>query len=363
MLSICIAALTISLICGACLSLFYTFFTPSMLAALQVDAALRPAASSYIYWRGAIAWAALAQSACLSTMMATRDAITPLKIIGLAAAVNVVADYLLCAWPLRLGCAGAAAATSFATLLSCGFMLQGLAKKNILPRIKMPTMKKFTELLEFTGPLLLITLTRLGGFIAMQRTAMKLGVEQLAGYQLCINLMMFFLLFGEPLSQLSQTKLPSLLDEKDGPSVFANLKSVLTLAGITSVGIGAVAFAAAACGSGIISSDLGVQLVAKSAAPTLFVTVAVSIFAIAVDGAMLASRDFGFMLVTGLGSFIAQLKLLPYCTSVSDILGTFMFRLGMYAIAALARMALGFGGVGRVIRAGRKKRVASPAPS
>jgi len=171
------APLTVSLLCGAGLSLFYAFGTPFLLGALRVDPALRPAAASYIYWRGSIAWAALAQAACLSTMMATRDAVTPLKIIGLAAVVNVVGDYMLCAWPLRLGCAGAAAATSLATLLSCGFMLKGLQKKHILPRIKVPSKKNFKELMDFTGPLLLITITRLGGFIAMQRTAMKLGVQ------------------------------------------------------------------------------------------------------------------------------------------------------------------------------------------
>ena len=61
------APLTVSLLCGAGLSLFYAIGTPFLLRALRVDAALRPAAASYIYWRGAIAWAALAQAACLST--------------------------------------------------------------------------------------------------------------------------------------------------------------------------------------------------------------------------------------------------------------------------------------------------------
>ena len=168
---------------------------------------------------------------------------------------------------------------------------------------------------------------------------------------------MFFLLFGEPLSQLSQTKLPSLLDERDGPAVFANLKSVLTLAGLTSAAVGAVAYLAAKFGAGVISSDVAVQLVAQNSAPALFAAVATTIFAVAVDGAMLASRDFGFMLVMGLGSFLGQLQLLPYCTSVSAILGTFTLRLGSYAIGSLARMALGFGGVGRVIRSKEKNSV------
>lgn len=295
-------------------------------------------------------------------MMATRDAMTPLKIIGLAAVVNVIGDALLCAWPLRLGCAGAAAATSFATLLSCGFMLKALAKKKILPTIRIPTTKELAGLLEFTGPLLAITITRMGGIIAMQRTAMKLGVQSLAGYQLCTNLLVFFLLFGEPLSQLSQTKLPSLLDRGDGPAVFATLKSILALAGLTSIGVAAVAYAAAVFGSGVISSDLAVQQIARTAAPALFLNVAGAIFAIAVDGAMLASKDFGFLLVIGLATFLMQLSILPYCTTVSDIFNTFTLRLVTYTIAVLARVAIGFGEVGRAIRSKHRKAVSPQAP-
>lgn len=108
--------LTFSIISGILLSIFYIFFTPKMLAALKVDPILRPASASYVYWRGSISWAALTQSVCLSIMLATRDAITPLKVISLAAAVNVIGDTLLCVYPFRMGTAGAAAATAFATV-------------------------------------------------------------------------------------------------------------------------------------------------------------------------------------------------------------------------------------------------------
>jgi Na+-driven multidrug efflux pump len=263
-------ALTVSLICGVGLSLAFALCTPWLLSLLRVQNSLRPSASSYIYWRGSIAWAALAQSVCLSTLMATRDAVTPLKIIGLAALVNVVGDSLLCVWPWRLGCAGAAAATAVATLTSCGAMLRALSRKKLLPAVRIPARREIMGLLEFTGPLLAITLTRMGGIIAMQRTAMKLGVQSLAGYQLCINLLMFFVLFGEPLSQLSQTQLPALLDRGDGLAVTATLRSILTLAGYTSLGVAAVAYGVAMFGSAMISSDVAVQLVARTAAPALF---------------------------------------------------------------------------------------------
>jgi Na+-driven multidrug efflux pump len=282
------APLTVSLICGFGLSIFYMLFTPKMLATLNVAPALRPSATSYIYWRGAISWAALAQAVSLSIMMATRDAMTPLKIIALSAIVNVVGDTLLCVWPFRCGVSGAGAATAFATLFSSAFMIRGLQQKNILPKIQLPTKKELVSLTEFTGPLFAITITRLMGFVSMQRAAMSLGVKQTAAYQLCINLIVFFLLFGEPLSQLSQTQLPALIDSKDGKQVRSNLKSVLALGMFTALGVGCVAGLSVFFGASAFSSDMIVQGLAKEAAPSVFVTVATAIFAVTVDGAMLA---------------------------------------------------------------------------
>ena len=282
------APLTVSLICGFCLSIFYAFFTPKMLATLNVAPALRASAASYIYWRGAITWAALAQGVSLSIMMATRDVTTPLKIVALSAIVNIVGDALLCVWPLQLGVSGAGAATAFATLFSSAFMIRGLRRKGILPKIRLPTKKELVSLTEFTGPLFAITITRLIGFVSMQRAAMSLGVKQTAAYQLCINLIIFFLLFGEPLSQLSQTQLPALIDSEDGKQVRSNLKSVLALGIFTALGIGSVAGLSVFFGASAFSSDLIVQGLAKEAAPSVFLTVATAIFAVTVDGAMLA---------------------------------------------------------------------------
>jgi Na+-driven multidrug efflux pump len=273
------APLTVSLICGFSLSIFYALCTPNMLATLKVTPALRGAAASYIYWRGAIAWAALAQGVSLSIMMATQDAITPLKIIALSALVNVVGDTMLCCWPLQWGVSGAAAATAFATLFSSAFMVRGLKRKGILPQVRIPTRKELMSLTEFTGPLLAIAITRQIGFVSMQRAAMTLGVKQTAAYQLCINLIIFFLLFAEPLSQLSQTQLPALIDANSGSEIQSNLKSVLLLGLLTALGVGSVAGLAVFFGASAFSSDLIVQGLAKEAAPSVFVTVATAILA------------------------------------------------------------------------------------
>jgi Na+-driven multidrug efflux pump len=113
----------------------------------------------------------------------------------------------------------------------------------------------------------------------MQRAAMTLGVKETAAYQLCINLIIFFLLFAEPLSQLSQTQLPALIDAQDGDQVRSNLKSVLILGLFTALGIGSAAGMSVFFGAAAFSSDLIVQGLAKEAAPSVFITVATAIFA------------------------------------------------------------------------------------
>lgn len=348
------APLTVAIVCGLVLSGLYAAFTPWMLSVLAVDPALRSNAASYIHWRGAITWAALAQNVSLQVMLATRDAVTPLKIVALAAVFNVIGDALLCVWPFRWGCAGAAAATSVATLVSSGFMLRALARRRLLPSLRVPGRKELVGLLEFTGPLLAVTITRLLGFVAMQRQAMKLGVQQLAGYQLCINVVIFFLLFAEPLSQLSQTKLPSLVDNDDGDAVLANLKSIASLALGASLVVGGLAYSTLRFGSGIFTGDAGVQLLAQQAAPAVFLNVATAIVCVAADGAMLASRDFGFMLAVGVMTYLVQTRLLGSCASLSAIFATFTLRLGIYTVACVARAVSGGGALGRAIRNRRK---------
>jgi Na+-driven multidrug efflux pump len=273
--------LSVALLAGGVVSLLYALFTPRMLTALQVAPSLRAPAASYIYWRGAITWAALAQNVILNILLATRDAITPLKIVILAALVNVVGDFMCCVWPLRMGCGGAAAATAFATLLSSFFMVQSLKRKHLLPPLHFPTKQQLVDLMEFTGPLLAITLTRLIGSINMQRAASRLGVQQLAAYQMSINVMWLFMLFGEPLSQLSQTQLPALVDDTEratGPLIQATLKSIFTLGACTAVSVASVAGLLMKLGPGIFSSDVAVQSLASNVAPALFMAVAAGIF-------------------------------------------------------------------------------------
>lgn len=342
--------LTVALFSGVGLSIFYALFTNNMLELLSVDPTLRSQAAQYIYWRGSIAWAALAQSVSLSVMLATRDAISPLKIIGLAAVVNVIGDSLLCVYPFRWGCAGAAAATAFATLFSSFFMLKTLAKKHLLPKISVPKRHELKELFDYVGPLFAITITRLIGFTSMQRAAMRCGVESLAAYQICVNCLIFFLLFGEPLSQLHQTKLPALIDNKDKSAALRTIQAVLTLSCYAAIGVGAMAFAALTLGTGFFTSDPAVTGIIVKTAPAVALGIASAILGTTIDGAMLASRDFSFILLMGILTCILQVSLAARCTALTSIFLSFALRLLVYAVGSSGRVALGYGALGRLLK-------------
>ena len=94
-----------------------------------------------------------------------------------------------------------------------------------------------------------------------------------------INLVIFYLLFAEPLSQLSQTRLPALIDSKNGVVVKKNLKSVLSLGALTALAVGGMAGLSLYFGSSLFSSDLAVQALAKEASPSIFITVFTAICA------------------------------------------------------------------------------------
>ena len=81
-----------------------------------------------------------------------------------------------------------------------------------------------------------------------------------------------------------------------------------------------------------------------------------STLSVVLDGTLLASRDFGFMLWTGLVNMLIQYKMLksPRCTSLSDVFVTFAFRWGSYAAVTLLRALLGYGTLGRAIRPAMK---------
>lgn len=356
------APLTAAIVTGLVLSLSYALFTPHLLSLLKVPSDLHAASSSYIYWRGAASAPALAQSVALSVLLATRDAVTPLLIVAAGVAVNIIGDAGLCLWPFRLGCGGAAAASAVSALVSCGLMVKVLAKRHLLPEVRIPGKEEWKSMNEYCTPLFAITMMRFMAFAAAQCRAVSLGITTSAAYQISVNTVLFFLLFGEPLSQLSQTTLPPLIDRRDKSGLRAALSSVLRLSTMAALAVGGVALGSLLHGAGLFSTDPAVVALVKQSAPSVFALVTTGVLYYAIDGAAFASRDFGFVSTVAILTSIMQLALLPFCTTIPAIFGTFTLRFGAFTLAAVVRTLFGKGTLGKITGGwglGRKQ-VATP---
>jgi len=186
---------------GIVASLLYFFGTPFLLDLLHTtDPAVREGATSYIHWRAATIVLALIQIAILNMHLATQDAVTPSLVVLSAAGINVVLDALLCVWPWQLGGTGVAIATATSTLVCCNLLVWSLCRKGLSPTICVPTRDEFVQMMECAGPLMMLTLSRILGWVLVQRSVNGMGVESLAAFQVCVNLTILFAYFGDPIT-------------------------------------------------------------------------------------------------------------------------------------------------------------------
>lgn len=365
--------LAFSFALGSCFLLpMYVFGTPFLLNALGTASSLRPEAAAYARIRGLAAPLALCQSVALSALLAVRDAATPLKVVLTAAALNLVGDVFLCCWPLRLGVAGAAAATTASTALGAAMMLRALQRRGMLDKSqwwrdyvgfdvgKRDLRQELGPLFSYAGPLSAIVLTRLLGFAAMQLTAASFGTEHLAAYQISINAFILFVFFAEPLSQTAQAILPPLVDNRDAPALRKTMANLATLAVLIGPLVALACAGFLSLSTPFITNDPQVKRIVAGATPAVFLTCLQLFVTGSLDGCLVGAKDFMWIVATGTCTCAAQLAGLHAIATVGAaslpanalafVFFTFFARLLIYAVASGARVALGFGPLGRALR-------------
>ncbi|CAE8691320.1 unnamed protein product [Polarella glacialis] len=329
-----VRVLCVALPVGLLLTLFYQTCTDRFLRVLHVAPALQGQAAAYVKVRGLVTWAALSQSCCLSALMATRDSITPLKVVAVAVVANLLGDFFLCAWPLRLGVVGAAAATALATLLGCSLMVRALLRQGLLPRSwqswrsQLPrSLGELKPLLEYAGPLLIVIACRFLCLATLAFAAAALGTTSLAAYQVLVNLVTLFGLFGDPLSQTAQATLPPLLQQGKIAEARKAYKDLLALGVVGGLAIGALAAVTAYFGGSLFTSDPQVLEAVRQTAPAVVLAACTFVFAYPVDGGMLAAREFPCLIVLSAVGLVIQIPLLR--AVVSAYAGTSMATRGL----------------------------------
>ena len=265
--------------------------------------------------------------------------------------------------------------------------------------------RELGPLLAYAGPLSAIVLARLAGFTMMQSlrrrrhhdcgprrrrgydesrrrrgsnartslelvaprrsTAAKYGTRALAAYQCLINGFVLFAFFAEPLSQTGQTLVPPLVDDGGGPALRGTLKNLATLAAVIGPVVAAASTAFLVLGAPAFVNDAAtIALVRRVAFPAVFATTLQLTLTTTLDGCLVGSRDFGWIMCVGsltavaqvsaLRSVVARAGTLPAATGLSLVFGTFVARLAFYAVISSTRILAGGGPLGRALRRRRE---------
>eukprot|EP00435_Cladocopium_sp_Y103_P017915 s2762_g4.t1 len=344
---------TFALAVGVPLTLFYFFCSNWALGLMGVAPDVREMAASYARIRGLVAWASLAQGVCLSAILATRDAVTPLKVVCTAAALNCLGDFLFCCWPLQTGVSGAAAATALSTMAGFALMLRSLKRKQILPSIEAEALRDAGPVLEYAGPMMIINTTRIMGYTAMAFAAAALGTQELAAYQVILGIFVLFAFVGAPLSQTAQSMLPPLIEANDTEGSRKVSGNVLTIATAVSLVAGCLCFAALRFGAQTFTNDVAVLGQVHSTAFMVLLTTVALLLSSSIDGALLAAKDFRFIvfqqgLVVAIQLFLLWMALKMHM-GLPAVWMTLAVRVMVFIPGALAWVCTGNGPLGRVM--------------
>jgi hypothetical protein len=110
-------------------------------------------------------------------------------------------------------------------------------------------------------------------------------------------------------------------------------------------------------GGGFFTSDPVVLKIIQETAPSVAIAVGSTIIGTTIDGAMLASRDFSFILCLGICTCIMQVFLSSRCLTLSSIFLSFALRLVTYSISAIGRVTVCHSGaLGKLLMVGRERR-------
>lgn len=348
--------LSVAFVLGLMISALYVCAAPLILGLMQVPSDVQSQAVTYVRIRGLAMWASLMQSVALSGLLAIGDSVTPLKVVLLAAAFNFVGDWALCAWPLHLGVAGAAAATTISTLAGFAIMLRALHVKRILPRLTLSSRQDLAPLLEYAGPLAVVSGMRFAGLACMAQSAGNLGTPTQAAYQVMVNLLFLFGLVGEPISQTAQTTLPPLLVQGPGNSrrarnTLANLVALALPVGLT---VSVLAAMLLRFGSNAFTQDAAVYALLSGAGPCMAVCIALSVFCQLIDGTLIAAREFRYVMFIATVPILLQLICLRvvghWHLGLRCIFYSIIVRYMPLVFCTGLRLAIGCGHLGRALR-------------
>eukprot|EP00850_Spirogloea_muscicola_P019350 SM000189S04067 [mRNA] locus=s189:747:5764:+ [translate_table: standard] len=293
--------LFVGLACGLGLIAFTRFFSVPILRAFVgvKNANLIPAANTYAQIRG-YAWpAVLVASVAQSASLGMQNAWGPLKVLALASLVNLVGDLVLCP-VFGMGIAGAAWATMASQYVACALLLLDLHKSKTIPlAISIPKAEDFLMFIHLAAPILLSMIAKVTFYTILTYIATSLGPVPIAAHQVMIGLYSLFCVVGEPLSQTSQSFMPTFTTgvHRNLKQARQLLRSLLGLAVTTGAFMGACAAAVPWVAPQLFTADAAIVSRMRTLTAPLHVALMLTPVVLVLEGTLLAGRDLKFLAI------------------------------------------------------------------
>jgi len=346
--------LSIVLIAGPLLMTFLLVCGEQAMLKIGVPPDLVRMALPYSHIRALAATPVLIQGICLSALLTAKDAVTPLKVVAIAAALNFILDATLCGWPFQFGIVGAAWATTLSQVVGCFFMLGALRRKGLAPSPARITARVAKVVVEYAGPGFINTGSRVLGYVVMSTVASRLGYIPGAAYQVAMGVFTVFAFVSAPLNQIAQTLMPPVIDSGSGEEVRRVAKNLLKFSFGTAAITACLCTAVLTFGSTLLTTDPAVLAEVGCMVPAIFLSTALICLHGAMDGALVAAKDFGFIMPGQAMVCCVQVAVLMFSQkmnwSLAAIVASFPLRMGLFLVAAAVRLRCGFGPLGRALQ-------------
>ncbi|KAL1525341.1 hypothetical protein AB1Y20_020201 [Prymnesium parvum] len=302
-------ALYVALACGLLLATALSLGgVPALSSICKHTPVLVPAANKYLSIRllGMPAFIAgmVLQAACL----AAKDSTSPLVVLVVAGALNLVLDLWLVNG-MGLGIGGAAIATLFSQLVQVALLAVVVQRKRAALGVrsgwaligKPPPPKRLMTFLAFAGPIFLVLLGKISCYNAMTLAATSGGVVALAAHQVMVSVFFFGCKFGDAVSQTAQAFLPSCMSDEAttasriGPRAQRLSRRLLKLSTLLGGFISLLAFGFITRCSRVFTTDLAVMQTIVSASPLLFVALVAHATTMCSEGLLLGARQLQYL--------------------------------------------------------------------
>ncbi|KAH9605356.1 hypothetical protein KSS87_000155 [Heliosperma pusillum] len=299
--------LFVGLSCGVLMLFFTKLYGASALNAFAgaKNVHLVPAGNTYIQIR-ALAWPAIlvgwvAQSASLGM----KDSMGPLKALVVASVVNGIGDIVLCMF-LGYGIAGAAWATAVSQVIAAYIVIDALNKKGYNGySLSVPSITELQEIFAIAGPVFVTIVSKVAFFSLIVYCATSMGTHTIAAHQVLNQIFHMCAVWGEPLSQTSQSFMPELLYGANRNLAKARdlLKSLLIIGASVGLVLGIVATSIPWLVPNVFTPDLVVIAEMHTVWIPFFLSLCITPCILSCEGTLLAGRDLKFISLSMSGCF------------------------------------------------------------